>query len=186
MTGTIHQTPAPFPVCTNAPGTEPDPPRLKTSFPHPLGNKVSLDDSRRQSPATEWVRRRLAPTHTPRRQSGGHRRAPASPRTVGPAPGCQPSFPLFCFFSLPDREVLGEPFWCPVGVGPPFRSTAGVRAESHLPHVSPLGVWVPVKPADFLPVDVAGSQYFQETRDSRKGPMCVCVLLREDEPKTGA
>lgn len=105
-------------------------------------------------------------------QSGGHRRAPASPRTVGTAPGLSAQFPTVFVFSptgkpWEPREAL---VCCAPGGGtlsffslylPLHRGCS--RQRPPFPVFPPWALWVPVKSADFLPVDVAGS-HIQETQ----------------------
>lgn len=95
-----------------------------------------------------WVSARLAPkpTRTPPPLASSQSGGPSPGSSVAPYRGdrsrhVSPVSHCFCF--LPDREVLGSQgkssLPLPRRGALSSRSTAGVRAEGHLPHVSPLG-----------------------------------------------
>lgn len=114
----------------------------------------------------------------------------------GPLPACQPSFPLFLFSPRPGgpwepREALSLSLAVGLSRPAPPRVYA---PKATFPMFPPWAMWVPVKSADFLPVDVAGS-HIQENKRSvhtqrhagwrppLSPPMCLADGARSQRPR---
>lgn len=211
MTGTIHQASGPVSGAHKCAGTRST--RAEILLPTSLGRGekwsrlTTLAVWVVSPPATRWVSARLAPENPraplpPGLQTGEGGTSPDS--SVAPYRGDRSRYvsPVsHCFCFLPDREVLGSqgnalPLSPRAGPwGPFFSRPAPPRVhapKATFPMFPPWALWVPVKSADFLPVDVAGSQ-IQETKRHRDtethrmaaalSSLCLppCVSLTEHE-----